>query len=121
VNKPPLLHPDLLTSLPDFFPSLCTIQSVTITRDGYKGEVETLATLHADVPCVMAPAGVGGREIKRPDMTYVVATHTVVLAAYYADITEKMHAVVDGLTLNILIVAHDSHSKMTRLACEVVR
>ena len=114
-----LIHPKLLESLHDFFPSLCTIEASTDSYDDYGDEVKDWDPKYEDIPCAIAAAG--RNEVKRPDMTYVPATHRVTLAGYYPLITEKMQAVIGGLTLDILLVEHDSHQKTTRLSCEVVR
>jgi hypothetical protein len=116
-----LIHPDLLTSLHNFFSSECTIEVSDDSFDDYKDEVKDWDPKagHIDIPCAIAAAG--RNEVKRPDMTYVPATHRVTLAGYYPLITEKMRAVVEGLTLDILLVEFDSHQKTTRLSCEVVR
>jgi head-tail adaptor len=103
VNRPSLIHPKLTDSLPDFYSSLCTIQQTTKTQDTYKDEIDTWATIHTGVPCAIAPPGSGGKgEVKLPD------------------ITTKMRATVDGLTLDIIQVVNDSHQTMTRLMCQVV-
>jgi head-tail adaptor len=121
VNRPSLIHPKLTDSLPDFYSSLCTIQQTTKTQDTYKDEIDTWATIHTGVPCAIAPPGSGGKgEVKLPDQTYTVATHLVSLAGHYDDITTKMRATVDGLTLDIIQVVNDSHQTMTRLMCQVV-
>lgn len=119
MNPKPLIDPGLFANLAGFYPSLATIQSVTSSRNTYKEEVLTPSTLHANVPCAVASAG--GKEVKRADMTYAIGTHKVALAGYYPDVTETMRVQVVGLTLNILLVEHDSHQKSTRLLCEVVR
>lgn len=117
-----MIHPDLLTSLHNFFPSVALIEKSASDHSDYRDEELTWTTRHADVPCVVAPgATTGSKEVKKDDMTYVVATHHVTLAGYYDDIIEKDHVVVDGLTLDILLVESDSHHKTTRLSCEVVR
>lgn len=122
MNPLALIHPDMLEDLPQFFSSTCTIQSLTVSADTYFDEVDSWSTLHTAIPCAIAFPGLkgGGMEVKRSDMTYVVASHIVDLAGYYPDITETMRAVVGSLTLDILLVQADSHHKMTRLTCQVV-
>jgi head-tail adaptor len=120
MSEETLIHPKMLESLHRFFPSRCMIEEATVTVDEYRDEVSAWSARlgHEDIPCAMAAAG--GQEVKRPDMTYVPATHRVTLAGHYPEITEKMRAVVDDITLDILLVEHDSHGQTTRLACEVV-
>ena len=113
-----LIHPKLLENLHNFYPSLCRIEVATETSDDYYDEVKSWAPKYVDIPCSIATSG--GQEVKRPDMTFVPATHRISLA-YHPGITEKMRAVVNGLTLDILLVEHDSHQITTRLSCEVVR
>ena len=116
-----MIHPDLLTSLHNFFPSVCLIEKAASDHSDYRDEVLTWTTRHADIPCAIAPAKAGGKEIKKDEETYVVATHHVTLAGYYDDIIEKDRAIIGALTLDILLVESDSHHKTTRLSCEVVR
>lgn len=114
-----MIHGSLLGALHRFFPSVALIEKAASSYDAYRDEVLTWSTRYADIACVVAPTK--GREVKRDDMTYVVATHHVTLAGYYDDIIEKDRVQVDGLTFDILLVEADSHHKTTRLACEVVR
>ncbi len=113
-----ITHPELLTDLKRFFPSVCVIQNHTTVKDSYCEDVQNWHDLHADVPCAVAPAG--GDEVQRADMTYVKTSHTVLLAGHYSDVEETMRVLVDGLALDIRLVEHDSHATVTRLACEVV-
>lgn len=113
-----IVHPDMLANLTGFYASTCTIQQATVTQNAVYEDVETWANLHVGVACAVAPAS--GGEVKRPDQTYVSATHMVNLAGYYPTVTERMRVLVNGLVLDILLVVHDSHQKTTRLTCEVV-
>jgi head-tail adaptor len=115
----PKLLADSFSDLSDFFTSTCTIQEAAIAYDAAGGEQYTWNDKagHIGLSCAIGPTG--GKEIKRPDMTYVVATHRVLLAGYYPDIGEKMRAVVDGTALDILLVESDSQQKLTRLSCRL--
>ncbi len=115
-----LIHPGLLVNLRNFFASQCTIRQSTVTQDSIGGESHNWADLagHTNIPCTIAPSG--GREVKRSDMAYVIATHHVTLAGHYPQVQETMKAVVDGLELEIALVEHDSHQVTTRLACVLV-
>jgi len=113
-----IVHPGMLTNLADFYASSCTIQQPTRTQNAVKEDIEAWANLHVGIPCAVAPPS--GGEVKLSDQTYVSATHIVNLAGYYPTVTERMRVLVNGLTLDILLVTHDSHQKTTRLTCEVV-
>ena len=116
-----LIHPRLLDNLYNFFASSCTIQSATWTRDTAGEEQPTWGDLvgHVAIPCALAPAG--GREVKQADMTYVVASHYVTLSGNYPTVLEKMRAVMGTLTLDILLVTHDSQNETTHMDCQIVR
>jgi len=73
---------------------------------------------HTDVPCNVMP--LKGREIKRPNQTYVVANTSIALQGHYDDIVESDRAIVGNTTYDILLV-ESPLSTMTRLSCEVVR
>lgn len=117
----PLTHPDLLTNLVDFFPSLCTIQlSVpTISTTGQRNPVWANYAGHVDIPCRVAPAGAG--EPRRPDITYSVNTKTILLRGSYPTITEKMRAVVNSVNYNIFPIQQDGQGVTTRLTVELVK
>ncbi len=115
-----LIHPDLLTSLHDFFPALCTIQQGMPSEDAAGEEQLAWADLagHVNLRCHVAPAK--GAEVRTPDMTYVVASHTIALAGNYPTIQEKMRALVGGKTYDILLVEWDSLGKTTYLSTQIV-
>jgi len=118
-----IIHPDLLTDLHRFFSSVCTIQEVPtpIATDAAGEEILAFVDLadHVDLPCTIAPSG--GQEVRKPDKTYVIASHHVTLAGHYPTVIEKMRAVVNGTALDILLVESDSQSETTRLACQIAR
>lgn len=119
-----IVHPRLLAGdyadLSDFYHREVTIQQATVTQDTFGGEVLTWADLagHVDLSCVLAPAG--GREVKAPDKTYVVASHTISIGGDYPAIREKMRAEIDGIYYDILLVTHDSQSDTTHLDTQIV-
>ena len=113
-----IVDPRLMGALGSHFPSRCTIQYLTETVDTDGQMVKTWTDRHADVPCNVAP--LKGREIKRPNQTYVVANTSIALQGYYPDIKESDRATVGGTTYDILLV-ESLLSTMTRLSCEVVR
>lgn len=120
-----IIHPRLFTGdfadLSDFYAHTCTIQEAAVAYDIMGEEVFTWGNLagHVGLSCTIAPAG--GREVKAPDMTYVVASHTVSIAGHYPTIQEKMRAVVDGTTtLDILLVSWDSQEDTTHMDCQLL-
>jgi len=117
----PIFHGDMLARLADFYPSTVTIQTWTETQDASTGEITTSWANfagHVDLPCAHGPNG--GQEVRRSDMTYVVSNYTISLRGYYQTITEKMQAVLGGVTWEILLVQADSHSKTTRILTRTV-
>lgn len=114
----PLVDPRLMASLDSHFPELCRVQYLTETVDD-DGQVNTVWTdRHAAVSCNVMP--LKGREIRGHDQTYVVANFSIALQGHYPDIVESDHAIVDGMTYNILLV-EQILGTMTRLSCEVMR
>lgn len=113
-----LIDERLMASLGSHFPETCKIQSLTEGVD-YDGQVvEEWTDRYASVPCLSTP--LKGREIRKPNQTYVVATTSIALQGLYSDIVESDRAIVGGTTYNILLVEHILGT-MTRLSCEVVR
>lgn len=118
---PGLIHPHLLEHLEEtFFPSLATIQVVTLAVNAYREPVETWANLalHVDIPCAIAPAKADERA--SPNMTVAETTHTAILAGDYQTVTPVHRAVIDGTVYNIAGVEHDSHHITTRLRLRIV-
>lgn len=120
-----VVHPRLLTSFgglgDPFYLSTCTIQAATDTA-GSTGEI---TQVWADVaglvslPCNIAPVSISER--RGTERTVELGTHKVYLQAYYATVTAMQHAIVDGVTYNILSVEQDSQSAVTVLRVEVVQ
>ena len=119
MNRPTVVNPKMLKHLSQFFPSLAQIQALSDDQDDYHGEVQNFTTIHADVPCAMAP--LKGAELRTPEMTYAAVTHKVALAGYFPDVTEAMQVVVDGQALDIQVVEHASLNAYTRLMVRLVR
>ena len=110
-----IFDPRMMTTLADFFPSLCTIQEDLGVEDDYGQVVQSWVALagHSDIPVAHGPNK--GREVKQADQTYVVSNYTLSLRGYYPTITEKMRAVVDSVVFDILLVQTDSHGVTTRI------
>jgi len=118
-----IIHPGMLTALAAFYPSTCTIQEATETRDAAGEPRPTWSNLsgHVSIPCRVAPSTTGrSDEVKQPGRTYAMATYTIALRGYYASITAKHRAVVGGVNYDILAVDHDGQSKTTYLRAERV-
>lgn len=118
----PIFDPRMMDRLEDFFPLTCTIQEYTETIDPVYHEIIMkwidLAD-HVDLPCSKAPGG--GREVLRPNQTYVVVNHIISMPKPYPLIDEKMRAVIGGVNYSIELAHIDSHSKTTRLMANVVK
>ena len=116
----PLIDPRMMGQLGTFYPGSCTIQQGTETLDaaGQPSYTWTNLAAHTAIPCHVAPAG--GGEVKGPDYTTVIYSHTIALAGYYPTITAAMRAVVGAATYDVLAVENDSLGKSTRLRVQVV-
>ena len=117
-----MMHPRLLSTLGDLYPSLCTVQLNTPVQDDYGQPFEAWAALagHVELPCAIRPAPIGGGEIRRSDQTIVIKPYHVALAGYYPTITEDMRLVSEGKTYDIIRVDHDQMKQTTRLTAEVI-
>lgn len=117
----PLIDPRMLAHLHNFYPSTVTIQEAMELQDG-TGDV----TLdwddkpdHVDLPCRIGPSG--GKEIRMPDQTYAVSTHTIGLRGNYPTVTVKDRAVDDnGVIYDIMAVESDDQDASTYLYTEIV-
>lgn len=119
-NRMALIHPDMLDSLPDFYPKTCTIKEPSESQSGSGHVTITYAAIGAltDIACRIAPSI--GKEVKQADQTYTIGNFTVVFPEYYVAITEVMRASIDGIEYDILNVAHDAEEESTRLLVEIV-
>lgn len=109
-----LIDPRLLANLALFFPSYCTVQSVTLSSNTFGEVVETWANVSGivSVGCRIAPAT--QVEPKNTELGYAIATHTAVLKGNYA-ISPAMRATIDSITYDITGVAYDDQAVQTRL------
>lgn len=121
----PLADPRMLTAMGGFFAQTVTIQSAVTTQDALGAASLTWSDLagHIALPCnFYQPTGkAGGGEKRTKDGTFLIGFSLIVIKGAYADITEQMRAVVDGLTLDIKIAGTDSQGIATTLTCELVR
>ena len=114
----PIMHQRVLAALARFYPSTCTIQQATFTADTVGQPQPAWALFLADIPCRISPAG--GREVKAPDQTYDVASHTINLAGYYPMITVVMRAVISAVVYDILSIEYDGNHFTTRMQVQIV-
>jgi hypothetical protein len=116
----PLIHPSMMARLHEFYPTTVTIQEPTEVQGPY-GDIDLVWANkigYVDLDCRLSPAG--GKELKRPDQTYVVASHIISIAGYYPGIDEIDRAVIAAQNYDILMVESDGQGDSTRLAVEVV-
>lgn len=122
-NQLGIIHPGLLSALtPGFYPSLCTIQAATESRDALGQVVFSWSNLagHVDLACALAEATTAAEETETTQQAYMRRRKRVALAGIYASVTEEHRAVVDGVTYDIERVTVDSHSKTTYLDVELI-
>lgn len=108
----------LMGALSPHFGETCTVQRLEEGVDEYGQVVSVWVDRYSAIPCVCTPTK--GREIRRPDQTYVVANYSIALQGHYPDIEESDRAVVGGTAYNILLVQSFAGAP-TKLSCEVVR
>ncbi len=125
-----IIHSNLLTHLSRFYPTLCTIQYYAAeNRDSYGEPQPVWLTVpdYDDLRCTIAAKG--GNEVKMPDMTLAISTHTIALAGFYRLIEPKWRVMlvgfippwIAGTIFDILLVEFDSHGTLTRLTVQVVK
>jgi len=112
-----IVDPRLLSGLDAHFMNTCDIQYLVEDVDASGQITETWEARHTDIACNVTP--LKGKEIRKPDQTYVIATTSIALQGLYTDIKESDRATVSEITYNILLVELIL-GVMTRLSCEVV-
>lgn len=123
-NQLGIIHPSMLSKLPNFYPSLCTIQNHTSTQDDYGQPADTFADLadHVNLSCRIAPEpNSRSGERDAANRTTSEHTHIVDLRGYYPNISEVHQAIVDGATYDIEAVEHDGNKVTTRMKVQVIR
>lgn len=128
-----LVHPLLFKSMPQFFPSRCTIYDVAEERNpiGERIPVPSDAMLPGTanpflegIPCAIGDSSRFQRrqisEERTADSEYNRVYLVIMLAGNYPSITEKMRAVVDGVTYNILATSLSPVTSHTELIVEVI-
>lgn len=118
-----VVHPGLMAKLATrFYPSSCTIQEASESRDGFGAISRTWSNLsgHVSIACSVAEPPPEGEEIERTEQSYVVTRKRIALNGSYTSITEQHRAVVGGVNYDIERVRHDSQTKTTYLDVQVV-
>lgn len=127
-----LVHPGLLASMPQFFPSRCSVYAEAAERNplGERIPVPTDAALPGtpgpiveNVRCLITNDPSmnqipNSNEERTSDATYSAKLFRVMLAGNYPQITEKMRAVVDGLAYDIRSVTVSGFNSHTELLVE---
>jgi len=117
-SKQPFVHQRMLPGLAGFYPSLCTIQEAVESND--LGEVtDVWVDVWTAIPCRVSPVGV--QEMKRPDQTFTLGSHTINLAGCYPLIIPKMRAKVGLIYFDVLGVESDGNGYTTRLQARIVK
>lgn len=123
-NQLGIVHPGLLGSLAgSFYPSACTIQRATESRDGFGQVTLSWANLagHVGIACSVAePQGERSEETETTEQTYHMQRRRVALNGVYASIVVTDRAVIGGVNYDIERVAIDSQGKSTYLNVQVV-
>jgi hypothetical protein len=119
-NVPTIMHQRLMGAMTRFYPSLCTILTLTLVRDSTGEPIPTPVPFLVDLACRLSP--VSGREVVAPTEKYSVGQHMIELASYQPTITTTMRAVVGGVTYELLAPPeHDGNHFTTRLRVQVLK
>lgn len=117
----PIIDPRMLGHLHNFYPSTATIQEST-ERRGTTGELNlewANKAGHVDLPARIGPSG--GKEIRLPDQTYAISTHTIGLRGNYPTVTVEDRAVDDnGAIYDIMLVESDDQDASTYLYTRIL-
>lgn len=110
-----LFRMGLLESLHLFYPAVCTLQSVTLTRDAYGQPAETWADEEdlTDLRGMLTPATED--KLRQYGLSVELTTHILALAGYYPTITPAMRVLVDEVAYTIRGVRHDAHGLQTHV------
>lgn len=121
-----IIHPRMLTKLDKFFPQSCALKEPAISQNTTGEQVKTYSvhTGYEAIPCRVGAAGGGQR--RGNQMTYMEATHRIVLSGQYPDLPEAWRegeewiAEVDGIEYTILMVATSAEESTTRLETRII-
>jgi head-tail adaptor len=116
-----IIDPRMLAHLANFYPSTVTIQEYS-QRRGTAGELKKEwddKAGHVNLPARIGPSG--GREIKLPDQTYAISTHTIALRGNYPTVTVKDRVLDDNdVQYDIMLVESDDQDASTYLYTRIV-
>uniref|UniRef100_A0A6M3M9I7 Putative head-tail joining protein n=1 Tax=viral metagenome TaxID=1070528 RepID=A0A6M3M9I7_9ZZZZ len=115
----PIIDPRMLARLHNFYPSTVTIQVAIEVQDATGDITLNWADDYVDLPARIGPSG--GREVRMPNQTYAVSTHTIALRAWYPTITVEDRVLADdGSIYNIMLIESDDQQASTYLYTEIV-
>lgn len=115
-------HTRRLAALQAHFNTTVAIARKTVTQDEF-GEERTEYVPDTSLGAINAykePQLAGAGENREDDQTIVVNRWLIYLQGYFPTIVVEDHAIVDGVTHNIVNVAHDDSKTLTMLATEIV-
>jgi len=123
-----LIDPRLRTSLPDFWPSRCSIKTVTTTASASGQKVRTGTTDVAGMTSIQCRMSVTTTERPNDQVTTEarirgsVARRNLKLSGYFPTIQpDVMVAVVDGVEYAIYSNEPDSEHFSTRLGVDIIK
>ncbi len=122
-NNLGVVHPGMLANLAgSFYPSVCTIEEASESRNALGEVTATWSNLasHVSLACSIAEPSVRDGETESSGQTFVRRGKRVALNGAYTSVTEEHRAVVDGVTYDIERVAIDSQAKTTYLDVELI-
>ena len=98
-----------------------TIQEQTGGRDAYGEPADTWTDVAGLQDLAAAVGSDPGREARRSGDTISTATHSIVLAGHYPEISTANRAVVDDTEIHdIVSVEHSVSQRLTRLGTRIV-
>lgn len=119
-----IVHPGLLAALAgNFYPSSCTIQRATESRDNFGQVTFAWANLagHVGIGCAVAePQGDRAEETETTEQSYTPQRRRVALNGVYSAIAVQDRAVIGGVNYDIERVTTDSQGMTTYLDVQVV-
>jgi hypothetical protein len=110
----------------NFYPQRCALKQPVKTQNSTGQEISTYSVHvgYESIPCRVGVAGGGQR--RGNQMTYLEATHRIVLSGQYPDLPdawldgEEWIAEVDGVEYKILMVGKSAEEVTTRLETRII-
>jgi hypothetical protein len=114
-----------MAALSNHFSSRCSIFENTATGTDAAGQVNETWTLkagHQHIPCVRGslPGQANQSEIRRFGYIASLEEQAVLLQGWWPEITDGMHADIDGLRYRVTGVDEESRRVLTRIRVERV-